>query len=152
MQALVDAIRGTGARNLILLGGVQYSNTLTQWLASRPTDPLANIAAAWHAYNFNACVTQACWDGAPASVAAMVPLVVTEFGQRDCMSTFVAPLMQWLDTHGSGYLAWAWDAYGACSPYVSRTQPGQPWSLVTDYAGGANGGYAQAVHDHLTGL
>ena len=158
VQALVSAIRDAGAHNLILLGGVQFSDTLTQWLAFKPADPLPtpNLGATWHAYNFNACVTQACWDGAPATVAAAVPLVATEFGQRDCQSTFVVPLMQWLDAHAAGYLAWAWDAYGPCAPYVSRTQPGNPFSLIGpasgDYSGSPNVGYGQAIFDHLTAL
>jgi hypothetical protein len=79
----------------------------------------------------------------------MFPIVVTEFGQRDCMGGFASSLMQWLDAHGAGYLAWTWDAYGPCSPYVSRTQPGQPWSLIADWTGTPNGGYSQAVRDHL---
>ena len=156
MQALVTAIRDTGARNLILLGGVQFANTLTQWLAYKPSDPLNNLGATWHAYNFNACITQDCWDGAPATVAAVVPLVATEFGERDCLSTFVAPLMQWLDLHAAGYLAWAWDAYGECAPWVSATQPGNPFSLIghgpNDFSGTPNTGYGQAIFDHLTAL
>ena len=40
MQAMVDAIRGTGSQHVILLGGVQYSNALSQWLTYKPTDPL----------------------------------------------------------------------------------------------------------------
>jgi hypothetical protein len=152
VQALVTAIRETGARHLILLGGVQYSNALSQWMAYKPTDPMNNLGAAWHVYNFNSCNAASCWDGVPASLAAMVPIVVTEFGQRDCAGAFVEPLMQWLDAHGSGYLAWSWNAYGACMPYMSRTVPGQPWPLVVDFNGTPNGGYAQAVHDHLVGL
>src|SRR5437899_3440892 len=45
MQELVDAVRSTGATNVILLGGVQYSATLSRWVASKPTDPLNNLAA-----------------------------------------------------------------------------------------------------------
>ena len=154
MQALVTAIRDAGARNLILLGGVQFSNTLTQWLAYRPVDPMANLGATWHAYSFNACITQDCWDGAPATVAASVPLVATEFGERDCQSTFVMPLMQWFDTHVAGYLAWTWDAYGECVPYVSAAAPGNPYSLLgpasQDYSGAPNPGLGQAIFDHLT--
>src|SRR5256886_2456244 len=45
MQELVDAVRSTGAANVILLGGVQYSATLSSWVASKPTDPLNNLAA-----------------------------------------------------------------------------------------------------------
>ncbi|PYO65562.1 MAG: hypothetical protein DMD71_10305 [Gemmatimonadetes bacterium] len=39
MQELVDAVRGTGASNVILIGGIEYAARLTQWLAYRPTDP-----------------------------------------------------------------------------------------------------------------
>jgi hypothetical protein len=158
LQALVDAIRGTGATNLILLGGVQYSNALSQWLTYKPTDPMGNVAPALHAYNFNAC-TAACWDSVLAGVVASVPLVATEFGENDCMGgSFELPLLSWLDAHGAGYLAWSWNAYGTCQPAVAATPTtaavrGQPWSLVTDYANGIpNGGYAQTYHDHLQGL
>jgi endoglucanase len=146
MQAMVDAIRGTGSTHVILLGGVQYSNALTQWLAHKPTDPLGQLGAAWHLYNFNACISPACWDAAPAAVAAEVPVVATEIGQDDCMGGFITPLMQWLDAHGDGYLAWSWNAYGDCAP--GRT--GRTWSLITNYlTGSPNGGYAQAFYDHV---
>src|SRR5437899_9521636 len=43
MQTLVNTVRGAGATNVIALGGVQYSNTLTQWLAYKPNDPLGRL-------------------------------------------------------------------------------------------------------------
>ena len=43
MQGIVDAIRATGSTHVILLGGVRYSNALTQWLAHKPNDPLNTI-------------------------------------------------------------------------------------------------------------
>jgi endoglucanase len=149
-QELVTAIRDTGAKHLILLGGVQYSNALTQWAAYKPTDPLNNLAAAWHIYNFNACANQGCWDGAPATLAASYPIVVTEFGGNDCTGNFVTPLMPWLDGHGIGYLAWTWNTWGACAPGTpdNRT-PGQPWALISDGRGTPNSDYALAVRDHL---
>ena len=48
MQELVDAVRGTGATNVIMLGGVQYAARLSQWLAYKPADPTGKLAAAWH--------------------------------------------------------------------------------------------------------
>lgn len=153
MQAIVNAIRDAGAGHVILLGGLQYSNALSQWLTYKPTDPLNNLGAAWHVYNFNACVAESCWNDAPAGVAAAVPLVVTEFGQNDCAGSFVTTLMRWLDTQHSGYLAWSWNAYGPCVPAQGGNNSGQPWSLITSYGTPTpNGGYAQAVHDHLAGL
>jgi hypothetical protein len=152
MQAIVDAIRSTGSTHVILLGGIQYSNALTQWLAHKPTDPLNQLGAAWHLYNFNACVSAACWDVAPAAVAAAVPLVASEIGQNDCMGAFVKPLMEWLDGHGASYLAWSWNAFGACTAGTAQGRGGQPWSLITSYVTGEpNGGYAQTFRDHVAG-
>jgi hypothetical protein len=149
MQSLVDAIRETGAQNLILLGGVQYSNALSQWLNYVPTDPLNNLGAAWHIYDNNACRNIDCWNGVPTQVAATYPVVVTELGQGDCSDTFVRPLLDWLDSKELGYLAWSWNAYGPCRPRMGMSD-GQPWSLVTDYVSGApNGAYALAYYDHL---
>src|SRR5712691_1306768 len=59
MQELVDTVRRSGATNVIMLGGVQYSARLSSWLAYRPTDPLGNLAASWHIYNFSWCSW--CW-------------------------------------------------------------------------------------------
>ena len=36
MQELVTAVRGTGATNVIMLGGIQFSNALSQWLTANP--------------------------------------------------------------------------------------------------------------------
>ncbi len=181
MQALVDAKRETGARNLILLGGVQYSNALSQWLTYKPSDPLDNLGAAWHVYSYNMCIDPTCWEAAPAAVAAEVPLVSTELGQRDCCGSFLilecqnqpaTGLMPWLDARQLGYLGWSWNAFGQCSPWVSNLDQGQPYSLIADYEGTPNSGgcasapdqaavdangcvqqpLGQAFHDHLAKL
>ena len=144
MTALVGAVRAVAPNHLILLGGIQSSNSLSQWSAYAPAD--SNIAPAWHIYNFNGCKSPQCWDGAPATLAATRPIVTTELGEDDCGGTFIDPLMQWLDGHGAGYLAWSWNADGACLP----GRDGPTWSLITNFTTGApNSGYAQAFHDHL---
>lgn len=149
MQSLVTAIRDAKASNLILLGGVQYSNALSQWLANKPDDPLGNVAAAWHVYNYNSCVKEDCWNGAARAVSEAVPLVATEIGENDCQGDFISPLMQWLDQNADGYLAWSWNAYGPCRAAGSG-QRGSPYSLIASYTTGApNGPYAQTFFDHL---
>jgi hypothetical protein len=112
MQELVDAVRGTGASNVILVGGIQYASRLTSWLANEPTDPLRNLAASWHIYNFSWCNTLACWDSEAAPVAQRVPLVLGELGQNDRGSAFVTSLMDWMDARQGSYLAWVWDVWG----------------------------------------
>jgi hypothetical protein len=154
MQALVDAVRETGAPNIILLGGVQYSNDVSEFLAHLPVDPLENIGAAWHAYNFNECVTEACWNDEPGTVAAELPVVATEIGQADCTgSSFLKPLMTWLDTQGIGYLAWSWNT--STTPCTPRSQgsEGAPWALITDYTNPEPySAYAATFRDHVAGL
>ena len=80
MQELVDAVRGTGATNVIMVGGIEYAADLASWPAYRPVDPLGNVAASWHIYNFSWCNTRSCWDGAAATVAQQVPLVPRRAG------------------------------------------------------------------------
>ena len=148
---------GTGAANLILLGGVQYSNTLTMWQASKPTDSMNNLAPAWHIYNFNGCAATTCWNAAPATLAASFPIVATEFGENDCKAgTFLTSLLTWLDQKNESYLAWTWDTWGTCQAgTASGGSPatGSPWALPTSYTSGTpNSPYATAVHDHFAGL
>ncbi len=125
MQELVDTIRGTGATNVIMVGGVQYAATLSHWLANRPSDPRNNLAASWHIYNFSWCTTAACWDSTAAPVALQVPLLLGELGQNDRGSAFVTSLMDWMDARpgGAGYLGWSWDVWG------------DPLDLITNYDG-----------------
>ena len=108
MQTLVNSIRATGATNVVALGGLRWSNYLTQWLAYKPGDATGNLVAAWHTYDFNTCNTVSCYDTTVAPVAAVVPVIATEIGTNSCSATFLNTLMSWLDGKGIGYLAWQW--------------------------------------------
>src|ERR1700690_309551 len=82
MQTLVDAVRSTGATNVIMLGGLEYANDLAGWLAHEPADPDGNLAASWHSYNFNTCGVRSCWHAQVAPVIAKVPLIAGEIGEN----------------------------------------------------------------------
>ena len=141
MQELVNTVRATGANNLIMLGGTSYSHDLSGWLANRPYDPLENLAASWHLYNFNPCVTTECWDQNLSALVEQVPLIAGEVGEDDCSADFVTNAMSWLDAHGQSYLAWTWDAWGPSC---------ESMSLIQNDSGVPEGGYGQGVHDYLT--
>src|SRR5579875_563923 len=142
MQQLVNAVRSTGASNVLMLGGLYWSNDLTGWLAHKPTDPDHNLVASWHSYNFNSCATQSCWAGQVAPVIAKVPVIAGEIGENDCAGTYIDALTPWLDEHHTSYLAWAWNADFPCS-----SGPG----LITSYTGTPTA-YGQAYRAHLRGL
>jgi hypothetical protein len=38
MLQLVDAVRGTGARSVVIAEGIQYAETVDRWLSYRPSD------------------------------------------------------------------------------------------------------------------
>jgi len=83
MQAMVNAVRSTGANNVIMVGGEEYANDLgtpnstsdPSILAYLPTDPDNDIAVSWHSYNFNACNNQSCWTSQVQPVIAQVPVI-----------------------------------------------------------------------------
>ena len=108
MSALVAAIRAGGARQPIMLGGIDYSNDLSEWLSHKPDD--SQLIASWHNYQGQSPCgdTTTCWSSEAGSVAAVVPVVVGETGETDGGSSFVTAFMNWADANGVGYLPWAW--------------------------------------------
>jgi endoglucanase len=125
MQDLVDAVRGTGATNILMIGGLEWANDMREWLTYKPADPLNNLAASWHAYSNNACATESCWDSQVAPIAQQVPIVLGEFGQDNCGFDYMQRLATWADAHHISYMAWTWSAWGCSTGAV----------LIKDYAG-----------------
>jgi endoglucanase len=138
MQSMVNSIRATGATNVIMLGGLAYSNDLTGWLAHEPTDSAHNLVASWHSYNFNTCSSSSCWDSQIAPVLASVPVVAGEIGENDCGSGYISTLMAWLDSHGASFLGWTWNTWDCSSGP----------SLISNYDGTATN-YGAGFKAHL---
>jgi hypothetical protein len=141
MQSLVNAVRATGATNLIMVAGLSFTNDLSQWLAFRPTDPTGNLIASWHSYNFNACVTQSCWDSTIGTVARQTPVMIGEVGQNTCAHDYIDRVMAWADTNGVGYAAWTWNAWGGCNSGGNV--------LILDIAGTPTSTYGEGFRAHL---
>ena len=132
MQTLVTAVRGTGATNVIMLGGIQWANTLwssstRNFLTYKPSDPLNDIVASFHIYQNTWCNTVTCFNTEVTPIAAVVPVVAAEVGNTLCDATFMNTTLNWLDSKQLGYLAWVWNTYGAtnCANIM----------LVLDYTG-----------------
>lgn len=142
MQTLVNTVRATGARNVIMLGGLAYANNLSQWLAYEPKDPDHNLVASWHSYNFNPCNNTSCWNSQIAPVIAQVPVIAGEIGENDCADHYIDGLMAWLDARSTSYLGWAWNANFSCGPGPS---------LITSYAGTPTA-YGKGFRSHLLSL
>jgi len=110
MATMVAAVRGAGATQPIMLGGLNYSNDLSGWLAHKPND--SQLIASWHNYpgqlSCSLSTLEACWNAATSAVAASVPIITGEFGETDGGSSYLTEYMNWADSKGIGYLPWAW--------------------------------------------
>jgi endoglucanase len=134
MQPLVTAVRATGAKNPIMIGGLAWANDLSGWLAHQPQDPEQAIVASWHSYPGESCATEACWSSIVAPVAAQVPVVTGEVGDNVCSAaSYVPTLLPWANAAGVSYLGWTWNTWGDCANI-----------LITDYAGTPTANYGQA--------
>ncbi len=141
MQSLVNAVRATGATNIIMVPGIAFTNDLSQWLTFRPTDSTGNLIGSWHSYNFNVCVTQSCWDSTIGTVARQTPVMIGEIGQNTCAHDYIDQLMAWADGNGLGYAAWTWNAWGLCNSSGN--------DLILDNAGTPTSTFGQGFRAHL---
>jgi hypothetical protein len=131
MQQMLNAVRGTGATNMVLAGFTGW-NFISQWLNYKPQDPLNNVVAGFHAYgNQMGGCPNSCLDTNVAPLMTQVPVIVGEFGESFdstvCSTSWESGFVQWLESHqAAGYLAWRW------APY-EQTCAGL--SLLTDWYG-----------------
>jgi hypothetical protein len=139
MQALVNAVRGTGASQTVMSDGIDYANDVSRWLAYAPNDPRNQLVAGFHTYHDGlGCEGVPCWNATVAAVAARVPVISGEIGEFDCAHAFVDTYMGWADRRGVSYLAWAWNTSDcAREPSLLSSLNGMPSR------------YGIGVYDHL---
>jgi len=130
-QSVVNTIRATGAKNPIIVAGLDYSNDLSQWLSFAPSDSAHAIIAGVHIYfDGLTCEGGTCWTNTFGSIQnAGCPVIVDEFGEFDCKHTKIENLMNWADARVPqvGYWAWAWTIAGCASgPSLITTATGNP--------------------------
>jgi endoglucanase len=151
MQQMLNAVRATGATNVVLTSGLSYASAIYNWLQYKPTDPAHQLAAVWHAYSVPEYPTQVDCVGMPACSANIMaaaqaikaagyPVLITEYG--DTIGGATAPwasvLLPFADANDIGYLAWAWDNWSGQTANL----------LITDAAGDPTQGFGTYVKQH----
>lgn len=114
MQELYDAVRSTGADNVVIAGGLSYAFDLSsvgQYLISG-----YNIMYATHPYRPQNPI--AAWPTSFGYLASTdtAPVIATEFGDstKNCTGDWNSQLLQFADARQISWTAWAWWA-GTCS-------------------------------------
>lgn len=140
MQDLLDAVRSTGATNIVIASGIQYASSLSLWLDYKPNDPTGNLVAGWHEYPNGVCDSPSqCWNTTILEVAAEAPIIVGEYGDTNCTTDSLDVLLPFLESAELSYLAWTWNTWG-CENH----------QLMEDYLDGTpTANYGQKIYDHI---
>ncbi len=135
MQQMLNAVRATGANNVVIAGGVGWSAEMSGWLANKPSDTLNQLAAAWHAYPNPSATNKPAWGDTEYTyvkniVAAQIPVVITETGDHSAAGTVGAPLVSvvlpWADQNGVSYLGWTWNVWQNSANVLIKDASGTP--------------------------
>jgi endoglucanase len=113
MQRLLDAVRATGAKNVAVIGGLDWAYDFSGILAGRQlADPHGNgVIYANHCYD-NKGDSVDTWVAKMAEASAKLPVIVTEFGGTSGPSQ-VVPSDDWLlhVLHVLQAHQWSWTAW-----------------------------------------
>jgi len=121
MQAMLDTIRSTGAKNVVICGGLDWAYDFSGILAGRQlSDPKGNgVIYANHCYDNKGDSVYA-WIAKMEKATAKLPVIVSEFGGNSGPSK-KAPADNWLlhvlqaiQDHQWSYTAW--DLHPAAGP------------------------------------
>jgi endoglucanase len=143
IQSIVDTIRATGARQPIVLGGIDYNADLSQLLTHLPTDRAQQLVASVHVYDFvQGKDVDGTFHDQLEPIAKRMPVVLGELGERRCdsgMGSYTRRVLRLVDAQGRkgnvvGILAWAWNAGGDWHCPTGRYGEGGPL-LIRDYSG-----------------
>lgn len=135
MQQIVNAIRGTGARQPIILEGRSTATDLSRWIEFKPIDPINQLVASNHNYiGMTGSNTELDWNRKYSGIALQVPLITGELGQQDCKHDYVDRYMDWADSKGISYVGWTWNVtskYWKCvgGESMIATESGTPSNL-----------------------
>lgn len=121
MQQLYNAVRGTGANNIVIAGGNAWASDLN----GVPKINGTNVAYAIHIYRQSGSWSTSSWDHQFGTTASQVPVIATEFGDQVCDGQgFDQSLLSYFRAHKVGYTAWAWFAQSCQWPSLIKNAAG----------------------------
>ncbi len=129
MQDLLDAVRSTGAQNVVMVAAAATPTTCPSGSRrSRPTPPGTSRPPGTPTTSTTARTR-------PAGTSSSRPSPSRsrssphEIGENTCGHSYIDTLMAWLDEHGASYLGWTWNTWDCSSgPSLISSYDGTPTS------------------------
>jgi hypothetical protein len=124
MQEMYDAVRATGAHNLVLVGGLNWAYDLTGIGAGIDG---YNIVYTPHIYDWPGKQPDQ-WGTYIGGAVEDHPILLTEFGtdNGDCGASFDSQVIAWADQRDIGWVAWAWYPGDCGFPALIQDWGGNP--------------------------
>ncbi len=124
MQALLDTVRATGAKNVVIAGGLDWAYDMSGFLDGKQlADPTGNgVIYANHTYPFKGDTVER-WIAKMEKASKVIPIIVGEFGAESrgpgvtkgqTGEQWVRRVLQALEDHSWSWTAW--DLHPAAGP------------------------------------
>jgi aryl-phospho-beta-D-glucosidase BglC (GH1 family) len=124
MQTLLDVVRGTGARNVVIAGGLDWSYDMSGFLHGKQLSDSGGdgVIYANHTYPFKGDTVEQ-WIAKLEKASKVIPVIVSEFGAESrgarakagqTAEQWVQQVLQALDDHNWSWTVW--DLHPAASP------------------------------------
>ncbi len=139
MQALVNTVRKTGAKNLALVAGMDWGFDLSQ--VTKYSIKGSNIVYDTHLYPY-ANKQPNVWDAAFGIISKRYAVISAESGEYDCGTSYMSKMLSYFDAHQIGWISWAWVVVGSPCGYPQ---------LIQNYHGTPTKGMGQMVYRWLRG-
>ena len=131
MQRMVETVRGVGAKNLIIVGGLDWSYELDGIMNGYAIDDCGGNAILLDAHVYP-CKALDSWDAKVTVAADAYPVIIGECGhygeapvkhewpQLEGSATWVPRLLDWIEAHD--YHLAAWDFHDRAGPCLVQNQ------------------------------
>lgn len=135
MQELYNAVRATGANNLVIAGGLNWAYDLSGIGGNGYQISGYNIMYATHVYSGSGGSAPMGWESSfgHLETSDFAPVIVTEFGdsRTSCNGDWDSELIAFADGHHASWSAWAWyPGVSAADPQGCRFP-----ALISDWSG-----------------
>jgi len=123
MQQLYEAVRGAGATNPVIVGGLNWAYDLS----GVPSHLVKGEGIIYNTHPYNYGGKQPSdWDAGFGFLAANYPVIATEFGNDDCSPDYYQKFLAYAKSKNIMWTAWAWYPGGCKFPALIEDWNGTP--------------------------